>query len=235
MIAIAIAALVVTLALMTKTQSAMAALKGLPESLQAVINNPAASKEDLVRAADEAMQRGYPQLAEALKQRAGVAGSVIPTPWKDVSTAQWTRFCAVMAEGKKPTYINDKGFYGLFKLSVRRLADLGIMSNPHSHNTAAGRVWDGTWVVDKEKFLTDPTLQYKMFGKSMDLYRNIIAEKYKQVMGLNIEGRPATLSGLLALCHASGSEGAYKWLTEKTIRAKFKWVTEAYNRANGIF
>jgi hypothetical protein len=220
---------------MTKAQASSGAWKDLPENVRVAMTNPAASRGELEAAARAAEGAGYPQLAQALRKRAESAGLLIPSPWKDVTSAKWTRFCAVMAIGKKPTFINEKGFFGLFQLSVRRLCDLGVMTSPKSRNTPAGRIWEGEWIISKEKFLTDPTMQYELFGKSLDLYRNIIAEKYKQVLGLNIEGQPATLSGLLALCHTAGSEGMYKWLTEKTLRTKFTWVTEAYNRANEIF
>jgi hypothetical protein len=212
----------------------------LPEFVQKIVAEKEASKEDLLRAAELAADAGYPQLAAALKQRSASTTKLIPSPWKDVTSAAWTRFARVMAEGYKPASVNPKGFFGLFQLSVRRLADLGVMSAPRARNVTLPngqmtRVWEGTWVIPQERFMTDPALQYDYFARSMDLYRNIIAEKYKQVMGLEIEGKPATLSGVLAIAHMSGSEGIYKWLTDGEIRRKFTFVTNAFNKTNGIF
>lgn len=213
----------------------------LPPFVQQIIVNRNASKEDLARAALEAKSAGYPQLAEALAKRITGGKSLISSPWKDVSDAAWTRFARVISKGQKPSHINPKGFYGMFDLGVRRLVDLGVMRNPRSKTIpdpktgAQIRIWRGEWVVPEDKFLADPKLQYDLFSKSMELYRNIIAEKYKQVIGLEINGQKATLSGLLALAHTCGAEGMYKWLTTPEMRERFTWVTKAYERANGIF
>lgn len=214
----------------------------LPPFVRQIIVNRNASKDDLARAALEAKEAGYPHLAQALAKRITDGKSLITSPWKDVSDAAWTRFCRVISEGKKPSSINPKGFYGMFDLGVRRLVDLGVMKQPHSKvipdpkTGAQIRIWRGVWVVPEEQFLADPKLQYDLFTKSMELYRNVIAEKYKQVLGLQIkDGQPATLSGLLALAHTCGAEGMYKWLTTPEMRERFTWVTDAYNRANGIF
>lgn len=215
----------------------------LPDIVKAVIVDKKASREAIMRAAVEAESSGFPKLATALRSRIGESQSpdntLIKSPWKDTTDAAWTRFCRVMAEGNSPSKVSPKGFFGLFQLSVKRLCDLGVMRNPRSHNIrlssgAIARVWEGTWNIPQESFLSDPALQYKIFARSMELHRSIIAEKYKQVVGLPIEGVPATLSGLLALAHTAGA-GMYKWLTEKDIRRKFTWVTDAYLRANGIF
>lgn len=235
-IVLGLAAIILVVALTTgQSQASAPTGPGIPEFVRKVMADVSASREDLLRAADEAEKAGYPQLAQALRQRAQALADSIPSPWKDVSSPAWTRFCALIVGKNKPTSISPKGFFGLFQMSVRRLVDLGIMSNPKSKQVETFRVWSGDWVVPQEKFMTDPNLQYRMFGKSMDLYRNIISEKFKQVLGLNIEGKPATLSGLLALSHMASSEGMHKWLTDGTIRTKFTWATDAYNRTNGIF
>jgi len=213
----------------------------LPSFVRQIIVNRNASKDDLARAALEAKNAGYPQLAQALAKRITEGKSLITSPWKDVSDGAWTRFARVISNGKKPDDIKTKGFYGMFDLGVRRLVDLGVMRDPVCSTAtdpktgAAIRIWRGQWVMPQEKFLADPKLQYDLFCKSMELYRNIIAEKYKQVLGLDINGQKATLSGLLALAHSCGAEGMYKWLTNPEMRERFTWVTNAYNRANGIF
>ena len=213
----------------------------LPEFTHRVIGDLHASRVDLIRAAHLARGAGYPQLASALIGRAENSSKLIESPWKDVSSAVWTRFASTIVGTHKPTHINQKGFYGMFEMGVRRLVDLGVMSNPRSRNIQLGngqiaRIWQGDWTVPKEKFLTDPAMQYRYFAKSMELYRSIIEEKYRQVIGLDVDtAGPATLSGLLALAHASGSDGMHKWLTKKEIRQRFPWVTDIYRRVNGVF
>jgi hypothetical protein len=218
--------------------------KDLPEYVKRVVVDKAATRGDLVRAAELAADAGFPQLAAALATRASTIGEdvkAIPSPWKDVPDSSWTRFIRIMSKGHSPSEISPKGFFGMFQLSVRRLCDLGAMTAPKSRNVQSEggqvvRVWAGNWVVPRERFLSDPALQYKLFLRSMELYRNVIAEKYKQVVGLEIvPGKVATLSGLLAVAHAAGSEGLRKWLVDGEIRKRFPWVTAAYDAANGVF
>lgn len=211
----------------------------LPPFVRKVLVQRGAPRDDLIRAAELAEKSGYPKLATALRSRTTEAKELIPSPWKDVTSAAWTRFVRVMTAGRPPTAENPRGLFGMFQIPVRRLVDLGVMADPKSKmvKTEKGqmRVWEGTWIIPKEKFLGDPKLQYEVFLRSMELYRSIIAEKYKPVIGMAIEGgKPATLSGLLALAHTSGA-GMHKWLTNGTIRSKFTWVTDAYRKANGIF
>lgn len=213
----------------------------LPHFVGEIIRDPNASKDDLAKAALQAKEAGYPKLAQALAKRITGGKNLIKSPWRDVSDSAWTRFASSISNGHKPTDISPKGFFGLFQLGVRRLVDLGVMTNPKSRSLrdqktgATIRIWQGTWLIPEDKFLADPETQYKLFTKSMELYRSIVAEKYKQVLGLNIDGKTATLSGLLALAHSAGSEGMHKWLTNGDIRKKFTWVTDAYHKSNGIF
>ncbi len=214
----------------------------LPVFVKTVIESGSPTKGDLLRAAEMARDSGYPRLATTLARKSAVIGEVraLPSPWKDVPDAAWTSFVQAMSVGK-PNEINPKGFFGVFQIGVRRLCDLGVMTaakarNARTPNGGITRIWDGTWLIPRERFLADPAFQYKIFVKSMDLYRNVIAEKYKQVIGLEIEpGKTATLSGLLAVAHKAGSEGMHKWLTSGDIRKKFPWVTVAYDRVNKIF
>jgi hypothetical protein len=213
----------------------------LPDFVKKVIEQPRASKDDLLRASKMAGDAGYPNLAAALLTRSSSAAQLIESPWKDVTSAAWTRFCRAISEGNEPTSVSPRGLFGLFQLSVRRLVDLGVMKDPRSRDVKLPdgktmRVWQGVWVLPKDKFLGSPALQYRYFTKSLELYRNVVAEKYKQVIGLAIEGEePATLSGLLAIAHMSGTSGMHRWLTDRSIRGKYTFVTNAYNKANGIF
>lgn len=217
----------------------------LPDVVKQVIANQQASHTEIMHAAQVAEAAKFHKLANALRERAEVTpgggnATVIESPWKDTPSPAWTRFCRIMSEGNGPDKISPRGFFGLFQLSVRRLCDLGIMRGARARNVRLPngqtiRVWEGQWILPQRVFLGDPRRQYETFRKSMELYRSIVAEKYKQVLGLPIEGQPATLSGLLALMHMAGSEGAYKWLTEGPVRRRFTWVTEAFLRANGIF
>lgn len=238
-ILLGIAAVVAAVIAAQKAKSASMPAK-LPADVKGVMAHKRPTRDELGRAAESADKSGYPQLAAALRARAKSAPDLIASPWVDVDSAAWTRFCRTIIADNRPGTFDPRGFYGMFRLGVRRLVDLGIMTNPRSRNVVTPdrrsvRVWNGDFIIDREKFMTSPGLQYQAFEKSMQLYRMIVSEKYKQVVGLPIENRKATLSGLLALCHAAGSEGMGKWLLEREYRRKFKHVTEAYLKANGIF
>lgn len=247
-----IAAVLIALALAGERKGAAKSVTGflspvktnLPEFVKRVVVDLDATPEELRRASLLAHEHGYPQLGLALQKRselAGASGTKIPSPWKDVSDSAWTRFATAVAEGHAVSEVNPRGFFGIFQLGVRRLCDLSVMSSPRSRNEKGAdgqniRIWEGTWLISKENFFSDAKLQYDLFAKSMELYRNVIAEKYKQVVGLEIfPGQKATLSGLLGIAHMAGSEGMHKWLTQSDIRQKFSWVTEAFKKTNGIF
>lgn len=226
-----------------RSGSGLAISQPLPDFVKKVVADKSATPNDLAKASIMAADAGYPMLANSLAKRVNVEGGkvAIPSPWDDVTSAAWTRFCSVITGKHKIDYVNPRGFFGLFQMSVRRLCDLGAMSMPHSRNVREEdgqivRIWEATWIVPKDEFFSNPRLQYEYFCKSMELYRNIVSEKYGKVIGLEVfPGRPATLSGLLAVAHQAGSEGMRKWLTNSDIRKKFSWVTTAYNTANEIF
>jgi hypothetical protein len=211
-------------------------LDRLPEWVQKVIANPHATKTELELAAEWARTNGYPKLAEALDERARTARQTRPlieSPWKDISSDKWTDFARVMG-GNPVDYVSPKNYYGIFALGVRRLVDLGIMTNPRKEGPPPG-IWQGDWAIPKEEFLAQPRLQYNAFAKSMAAYRKLVEVKYPQAVGTVFDGQKATLSGLLAVAHNAGGEGLGRWLANDPPREKFPATNQAYRKANGIF
>jgi hypothetical protein len=231
-----LAALVGFLALMMRTGAktyaeAADAAKKLPDTVKDAMTNPQATKAELDIAASTAYGAGYPKLADELATCAKKAPDRkvgFPSPWRDVSHTAWTRFVRIMAVSPA-SYESAKGYYGMFLFGVRRLVDLGIMKNPKK--TATG--WTADWAVPKAKFLADGALQAAALGRSMKSYRKLVIEKYGKAIGLPVAGKPATLSGLLAVAHFAGAAGLGKWITEPTSRKSE--TTAAYTRANGVF
>lgn len=157
---------------------------------------------------------------------------VIPSPFADVTATLWTKFVQAMASAKRPfNFVSPKGFYGIFAMGVRRLVDLKVMKDPRK----VGTVWQGTWVIPQAEFLGSATIQYTTFGKSMLLYRKVIDAKYAKIIGATVEGKKASLSGLLAAAHVAGGAGLGRWLTDPAYRKKFQHVTAAYLKTTGIF
>lgn len=162
------------------------------------------------------------------------AATVIPSPWSDVTGAAWTKFVKVIAGNRPFSYASTNNFFGAFGFGVRRLCDIGIMKDPKKSSPT---VWTGTWVTPKATFLGSPTVQYNALAKSMVSYRTAVIGKtdVKKVIGTTIEGKKATLSGLLAVAHMAGGNGMVSWLADPTARQKRTYVTTAYKNATGIF
>ena len=85
------------------------------------------------------------------------------------------------------------------------------------------------------RLLSDPLLQYRIFVASMRRYRSEILAEHRDAIGTEIEGKPATLSGLLAVAHHAGP-GARVLAGERgrTAGASRK-TTAAYGRTTGVF
>ncbi len=161
----------------------------------------------------------------------------IPSPWPDVPHEVWTRFVMIMGRAKSGT-VSPKGHLGIFQMGMRRLGDLGLAKNVRKgeRNGEQG-VWLGVWnaPLSEARFLASPELQYKIFVRSMQTYRREIERQFKNEIGREIEGKAATLSGLLAVAHHAGIPGLEKWLKGDPPREKFPQTTAAYKAATGIF
>jgi hypothetical protein len=210
----------------------------LPKSVTDAMGNDRATKIQLETAASNAFNAGYEQLADALMSKAEKAPDRVfgfESPWRDVPSDKWTSFVKLMAvsapaQEKDPLmFYMSTGRYGMFLMGVRRLVDLGIMTRPKKD---AKGVWTAEWVMPKERFLGDPKVQLKAFVASMIRLRQEVSKRYGAAFGKNVEGAPATLSGLLAVAHYAGLEGLGKFLTGEVRKEA---AVAAYKKANQIF
>lgn len=83
-----------------------------------------------------------------------------------------------------------------------------------------------------------PDAQLGWFKKSVLDYIPVILDRHDADFnqpGFALNGKPVTLSGLLALAHLAGIEGMTSWLSNDRDKAKFKATTAAFNAANGLF
>jgi hypothetical protein len=212
---------------------------GLPEDVKKIVirhargANPP-TKTELELAASSASMAGYDKLGDELYNQAKNAPvdgprRGVPSPIPQVSDADWTKFVKKMATAKVSD-ASPKGV-GMFQMTIRRLTDFGVLANPKKTNG----VWSADWLIPKEKVLSDPKLQYKLFERSMVAYAKTIKSKFDASINTEYEDHPATLSGLLAVAHAAGENGLGKWIANDPPRSKFKTTTAAYLSANGIF
>jgi hypothetical protein len=130
---------------------------------------------------------------------------------KVADDSTWTKFVRAMTAVKGvPNRV------GIFGFSPKRLSELGI-------------------ALDKT---APPETQYQWFIKSMTDFVDPILTQHDDDFGqagFNVDGKPITLSGLLALAHYGGIDGMTSWLTNDRDRSKFKATTAAFNAANGLF
>jgi hypothetical protein len=154
-------------------------------------------------------------------------------PFVGVPTSAWTRFVTIMAVAPRSN-VTPRRRLGTFGLDARRLADVGFMGSPRKISVGAeGGVWSGEWVppLTEEKFLASTPAQYEAFGRSMRL----LVPRAAPHVGKLIDGKKATLSGLLAAGHLAGMAGLEGWAKDPATRLKFGATTKNFERANGIF
>lgn len=157
---------------------------------------------------------------------------LLKSPFPNVSNRQWSKFVQVMARGEEGT-ITAGARYGIFLFGVRRLADLGLVTNVKRGEYRGKTVWTGTWrpPYSESAFLTSSQLQYRAFVKSMKEY----AGKYLEARKLRpeifrIKTTPLTLSGFLAFAHVAGFQGAIKSLKERKVRPETLTFVAKANR-----
>jgi hypothetical protein len=154
-------------------------------------------------------------------------------PFVGVPTAAWSRFVTIMAVSPRGN-VTPRRRLGMFGLDARRLSDVGFMASPRKVSIGAeGGVWSGEWVapLTEKKFLDSTPAQYEAFGRSMRL----LVPRAAPHVGKMIDGKKATLSGLLAAGHLAGTAGLESWAKDVAVRQKFGATTKNFERANGIF
>ena len=188
-------------------------------------------------------QRGMKLTAEALRARArdlstgaNTAGEVATppgSPLPGISADAWRRFVQAL-KGTSLGARSVSGRLGLFSIHLRRLAELGYVQAVH--RTPAGML-AAEWVepLTEAAFLSNLRLQYGAFVESVSGLAEEIARRYTSAVGRLVDGRPASLSGLLAVAHRLGIGGLEAWLASESERARQRIATTAFERANGIF
>lgn len=235
---VAIVALIVAAAVLMREKGAAAAPGSVDARLKAHFEKclTTGTAEELEKCAQLAEKKGMPQTAAALRKKAQLVAKAPPPPIPGINAAAWTTFAKRL---KGPNAIRY-GAYGVFAMSVRRLADLGLVKDvKRVKDPKTGRpVWTGTWVapMSQARFMGSLQTQYKAFAKSMaeyaTLYRKARAAR-PQVYAKAANGRPLTLSGFLALAHRAGGRGALAAVALPEKRFPQTWGFAL--RANGIF
>ena len=145
----------------------------------------------------------------------------------------WERFVTIMAIAPRQN-VTPRRRFGMFGLDARRLSDVGFMTRPRKVSIGSeGGVWSGEWVppLSESKFLASTPVQYAAFARSM---KKLVPRALPHV-GKVIDGKKASLSGLLAVGHLAGEAGLESWVKDSAVRQKFGATTKNFERANGVF
>lgn len=211
-----------------------------------------ASPALLRKAAARADWAGHASLAAALRDEAAVLTTaqefaseaaaqlevepLWPSPLPGVDDEHWSRYVR-RSRMARPSAVSPDNRYGCFTLSARELADAGWMVDARKESVNGHLCWTGTWSPghDELKFLRGVDEQHEALAALTRLHMRVVEGRHSDLVGQEIEGQPATLSGLLGVCRRAGLGGLRGWATDAAQRAKFPETTAAYARLNGVF
>ena len=161
--------------------------------------------------------------------------SVFRSPIPEASDEQWARFVRLMQTGDVAA-VTPTGQVGIFQTRLKRLEDLGLVKDVQRVQRDGVPTWTATFrpPLTLARMLADPLLQYRIFVASMKRYRDEVLARHREAIGKEIEGKPATLSGLMAVSQHAGPALA-SWLASEADRRRFKQTTAAYGRTTGVF
>lgn len=146
---------------------------------------------------------------------------VLKSELRDVPDAAWTDFVIAIRRGP------HRGV-GMFDMSLKRLADLGRVENVRDvfDPVIKRSVQKADWLapLTKEQFEASPSIQYRLFVRSM--------QAYSAELRAGTVKRPTSVteSGALAILHRGGKSALTKWhqMQHPTTLALFRIV-------NGVF
>lgn len=154
-------------------------------------------------------------------------------PITGVPLGAWEEFVAQMAVAPKG-HVSERGRMGTFQMDARKLADTGAMTRAWKgrRGTRDG-IWVGEWSagLTEKAFLESMPLQYAVFVRSM----RTAAPKVSGLVGTEVDGKVASLSGLLGVSHAAGERGVGSFVSDPRIRARFPATATVFGRTNEIF
>lgn len=156
------------------------------------------------------------------------------SPMPETDNNGWAAFVKAMLAGKPNTVTPTYGL-GMFGFGMRRLADYGLVDNVRRVDFHGNAVWAGDWnePYSLQSFLGNRQLQYEVFKTDMENKAQYIKES--GAVGHVIDGKPATLSGLLAVAFKTTEQSFRSWLANPEQRKQFASTTAAFEKSNGIF
>lgn len=237
---IGLAFLMAALAAASRAHASSPALPATPStSIERIVSSGDPHK--MLAASQAAGKAGDRQLSDKLAIKAADANvmaknAVFPSPFPSVPAAAWTTFVRAL-RGPNPREITSAYHLGLFAFGMPRLVDLGLAENAKKVQKGGRTVWDADWIAPAslETFLASPSFQYHAFVKACRQDLEQILAKLPHAVGTEIDGKPATPSGLLAVTKQAGLKGLESWIADEAARKTHSNTTAAFHRLNGIF
>ena len=190
------------------------------------------------------IKRRYPRTAQIMMERAlklRDSSDSLKSPIRGVDNGQWTSFARALSRTKSD--LTPSNHIGIFSLAFARLAKMGKATNlrkmtvePTKDGGKARQVWTADLIapLTVEGLLKSPSQQYALFVESMRGYLPDLT-KLASWTGKKAEGQEITRSGILALLHKGGFDGARAWLSNPSERSKYPNTTAAFSAATEIF
>lgn len=169
------------------------------------------------------------RLSNARKKKEAAGSS----PIAGVAAEPWSSFVARMAVADKG-HVGRKGKLGAFQMDARRLTDVGAMTRAwKGKREEEVGAWMGEWIagLTEKEFLGNLPLQYAVFSRSM----RAAAPKVSPLVGKVVDGKVASLSGLLGVSHVAGERGVEGFVMDRQVRTRFPSTAAVFSRTNGIF
>jgi hypothetical protein len=162
------------------------------------------------------------------------APEVREAPLEGVSFDAWMLFVRALLKFSGEG-VTENFRYGKFEFTIRRLCDLGLMTNPRPMSKRGRLIWDADWLDgwNLRKFLQSNRTQYNLFCRSMLEYSKEIG--VQDSVGKSVDDTTTTLSGVLAVAHRAGISGLFSWLSNPQTRKEFSHTTDFFQRANKLF
>lgn len=159
------------------------------------------------------------------------AEAQIKSPLPTASDQAWTQFVRVMVVAPLGA-VSDGNLVGMFQMTPRRLADIGILTPPRRSRNGGGKtIWVARFKSGAPSdFLKSVPKQYDAFQRSM--------VDYTMRMDAGEITRPesVSLSGALAVLHRAGPAGLRSWGGDSVAGFPAAQVTrKLYERVAGLF
>ena len=201
-----------------------------------------ASAPELRAAAITAERNGYASLAAALRDEAAVLAAaqrfaeVYRSPLAGVPDEAWTLYVK-RSRVARPSAVSADNRLGCFALTARELADVGWLTGARKARLNDRLCWVGEWAEGRgaESFLADDAEQYEALTALTQLHARALEQRFEDLLEREVEGQPATRSGLLGVARRAGLGGLRGWCEDPAQRKRFPETTAAYARLNGIF